>query len=449
VSGRYCRCGSALARDNADRLCAICQARLRRDRAPDVPPEFWQTEPLADALASGDVGRVIRAYRCHPFHGERLPQALVAGWLHMSQPAVCRIETGRRRVTVDEIGHIAQVLGMPVLAVPWTPQQSGEDVDPLSRRSLLGVGVGAALGLGATTAPAAARDIDPELPSHWLSLLGLLSDHDAMFGSSSVRDAVRHEMRLIAKHRHVARGELHGHLLRVEARWSWFAAWLSHDAGDARSADSWSDRALRLAQEVAEPDMVAWVLLHRSQWAATLGDPGRATAFADAAEHTARTNAQIRALCAFKQAHGHALSDDVASCERSLRDAYGRLSHADGTTPWDNQSVHLTAPYVLAEEARCWLRLRPSRAVATFEHVLRDWPKDRTRGRGIHQARLAQACAAANEPERAAAEGIKAVDIARTSKSNLTVRELRRVALHLAGCDVPAVAGFRNAFATL
>jgi transcriptional regulator with XRE-family HTH domain len=113
MTTRYCRCGSALARDNADRLCAACQVRRRRDRAPDVPPEFWQSESLADALASCDVGRVIRAYRCHPFHGERLPQALVGGWLNMSQPAVCRIETGRRRVTIDELRHIAQVLGMP------------------------------------------------------------------------------------------------------------------------------------------------------------------------------------------------------------------------------------------------------------------------------------------------------------------------------------------------
>lgn len=161
---------------------------------------------------------------------------------------------------------------------------------------------------------------------------------------------------------------------------------------------------------------------------------------------------QIRTLCAFKQAHGHALADDAASCERSLRDAYGMLSRAGGTTPWapwDNQSAHLTAPYVLAEEARCWLRLRPSRAVTTFDDVLRDWPKDRARGRGIHQARLAQACAAANEPDRAAVEGIQAVRIARTSKSNLTVREVKNLDRQLAAHDVPGVAEFREAVATL
>src|SRR4051812_11008890 len=156
---------------------------------------------MADALASGDVGRVVRAYRCHPFHGQRLPQTLVAGWLHMSQAAVCRFETGRRRLTIDEIRYIAQALGIPLGAIPWRTHQTGEDVEPLSRRSLLGAGVGAALALDATTAPATAREIDPRLVEHWSTLMGVLDDHDASFGSHSVLPAVRRELDLIAEHR--------------------------------------------------------------------------------------------------------------------------------------------------------------------------------------------------------------------------------------------------------
>jgi hypothetical protein len=111
---RFCRCGTALARDNTSRLCSACQATRQRGRPPDVPPEFWEAEVMASALDSGDLGWVLRAYRCHPFHGQHLPQALVAGWLHMSQAAVCRIEKGRRRVTMDEIAQIASALAMPV-----------------------------------------------------------------------------------------------------------------------------------------------------------------------------------------------------------------------------------------------------------------------------------------------------------------------------------------------
>ena len=215
---RYCRCGTALAGDNTTRLCSTCQATRQRSRAPDVPPEFWRTEVMTAALASGDLGRVMRAYRCHPFHGQRLSQALVAGWLHMSQAAVCRIENDRRRLTIDEIAVIAQALGMRV-ALPWAPQpEVGEDVDPLSRRSLFGAGAGAAFGLSATTAPAAAREVDPELVSHWVKPLRVLDLHDARCGPHDVLDTVRHEINLIAAHREIARGELHRQLLRVDAQ---------------------------------------------------------------------------------------------------------------------------------------------------------------------------------------------------------------------------------------
>jgi hypothetical protein len=131
-----------------------------------MPAEFWQTGAMAAALASGDLGRVIRAYRCHPFHGERLPQALLARWLHMSQAAICRIESGRRRVTFDEITFIARTLGLHV-TLPWSvehPSEAGEDVDPISRRSLFGAGVSAAVGLGTTNRSAAAGQIDEFLP---------------------------------------------------------------------------------------------------------------------------------------------------------------------------------------------------------------------------------------------------------------------------------------------
>jgi hypothetical protein len=406
---------------------------------------------MVDALASGDVGRVIRAYRCHPFHGERLPQTLLVGWLHMSQAAMSRIEGGRRRVTMDEITHIAEVLGMPVAAVRWTPQQSGEDVEPFGRRSLLGVGVGAALGLSATT-PAAAREIDPELALHWTGLRKLLARHDAMFGPLDVLGSVQHELGVIARHRKIACGGLRTDLLRVEARWAEFASWLSNDAGDWQGRDSWADRALQLAREAGYPNMVAWILLWRSRWATEEHDARHAVAFARAAAATAGASHRIRALCALKEAHGHAVAGDVVACERGLADARDLLDHDSGDDdhPWDGLGRrNVTAPYVLADEARCWLWLRPRKAIVLFEEASRLWPNDCASHRGVHQARLALACAAAGESDRAAAEGVEAVELARASNSHLNVRELRRLHDRLAGCDAPAIADFREAFATL
>jgi hypothetical protein len=444
----YCRCGTALAADNRTRLCGACQA-TRESGAPDVPVEFWQTDVMTAALDSGDLGRVLRAYRCHPFHRQRVSQMVVAGWLHMSQAAVCRIEQGRRRVTIDEIANVAHVLGMPV-ALPWASQpEVGEDVDPLSRRSLFGAGVGAAIGLNATTAPAAAREIDPELVPHWTRLMGLLDNQDASLGSHDVLPAVRRELGLIAEHRNVARGVLRTDFLRVEARWSQFASYLAHDADDERMADYWADRASRLAEEGGYPDMVARVLVRRSQWAVAGFDGRKAVAFAKAARGIPGTSEQIRALCAMKEADAHALADDTDACERSLADARACVDRADTPRASDIAGHELTPHYLLAAEARCWLWLQPRRAIAMYDDAVRRWPHHRTRSRAVHQARLALACVGADEPERAVTEGIKALEIARTRRSKVILRDLRRLDQQLVACDAPAAADFHEALATL
>jgi transcriptional regulator with XRE-family HTH domain len=72
-----------------------------------------------------------------------LAQETLAGWLYVSQATLSRIENGARQMTIDETVWFARALGMPV-ALRWTAQhEAGEDVHPVSRRSLLGAGVGA------------------------------------------------------------------------------------------------------------------------------------------------------------------------------------------------------------------------------------------------------------------------------------------------------------------
>jgi len=346
---------------------------------------------------------------------------------------------------------LARALDLARYAESQYANEAGEDVDPLSRRSLFGAGVGAAVGLNATTAPAATREIDPRLVEHWLKLLSLLDRHAAMLGSHEVLATVRREIERIAEHRQVARGELRTQLLRVESRWAQLAAWLSNDTGDARRRDAWTNHALSLAREAGYDDMVAYLLMRQSQWAAEKFDARRAITFADAALSVPRASQSTRALCASKAALGHALAGDADSCERSLAETARLLSHrstSEPATSYEDLSGPLvTAPYVRAAGARCWLALQPQKAVTMLEDALRRWPRDRTRDRGLHQSRLALACAATNEPDRAAAEGIKALNVARTTMSDVTVRELKRLDRQLTGHDVPAVGEFREALA--
>jgi len=140
-----------------------------------------------------------------------------------------------------------------------------EEVEPTNRRGLLGGAAGAALTAAAVgPAPAAAREVDPGLPEHWTALLALLGSHDAMHGPHDVLSVVEREVRVIGEHRATARGELRTELMRLEARWAQFAAWLSNDAGNARARHAWADRARQLARQARYPDMLAFINVRRA-----------------------------------------------------------------------------------------------------------------------------------------------------------------------------------------
>ncbi len=307
-----------------------------------------------------------------------------------------------------------------------------EDVDPTNRRGLLGAGAGAtaALGLGAAAAPTHAYEVDPELVSHWTTLLRLLDRHDAAFGPHDVLAAVRRELSLIADHRRVARGELRRELLGVEALWAEFAAFLSNDTGQTRARTAWTDRALRLAQEAGTtPDALALARMRQCQWAVQELDGRRAVAFAQEALGVPGTSEQTRARCALRAAHGYALAGDAVACERHLADAYAALWSGPASAAPPGAA---TPSIVRANEARCWAWMQqPHKAIPLYEDALREWPRDQMRDGGLQRARLARACASAGERDRARAEGRKALAIARSTKSSVAARELKRLGVEL------------------
>ncbi|GIJ19810.1 helix-turn-helix domain-containing protein [Micromonospora lutea] len=110
------RCGGRLARDNDSGRCTPCQSaeRDRLSAPPDVPASFWSHPPLRAALVERHLGRVIRAYRHHPYHGRAaLPQAVVAGWLGITQAQLSRVENGPPLVHLDRLSHWATLLRVP------------------------------------------------------------------------------------------------------------------------------------------------------------------------------------------------------------------------------------------------------------------------------------------------------------------------------------------------
>jgi transcriptional regulator with XRE-family HTH domain len=291
-------------------------------------------------------------------------------------------------------------------------------VDPITRRD---AGTATA-GLLAAAAPAAASDVDPALPDHWEQLLAIVGTHDAAHGPHGVLGAVRRELRLIAEYREIARGELRTELMSVEGRWVVYAAWLCEDTGDRRGRTALLERALCLAREADHPDLIAWTRARQAQWT----DAARAIRLAQAGLRTPRADAHTRALCTVRAAHGHAQIGNVQATKRMLAQAY-MLAAQDSAPPPLSASIPLAEHVVRCWEARCWAVLSPARGVALLDDLLRDWPRGRTRDGGLYLARLANACAAAGQPDRARAEGAKALTVARTTRSSVAARELTQL----------------------
>ena len=300
-----------------------------------------------------------------------------------------------------------------------------EDVGPTNRRGLLGAGAAAALGTAAlSAAPTQARQIDSELPAHSARLLDQLARLDDAFGPQDLLDTVRHEFGRLAAHAKAARGEVHTELLRVEARWAEFAAWLSNDTGRWRERDAWTECALRLAHDAGCADVIALARMRQGQWAIQAYDAPRSVTFTEEALRTSGASLAIRARCALRAAHGHALANDAASCERKLAVAAEAVEAGVRT-------YGVTPGGISANTARCWLYLKPERAVALYEDALRTWPRDQVRDHGLHQARFARACAKAGDLERARGEGRKALMLQRATKSATAERELQRLGQEL------------------
>lgn len=111
---RYCdRCGTRLARYNRAARCAPCSSSRAVREPPAVPREFWDTAEMRDALATWHMGRVIYAYRTHPWHRQPLKQSVVGNWFGLTQTQVSRIENGRAPEETSKLIRWAKLLGIP------------------------------------------------------------------------------------------------------------------------------------------------------------------------------------------------------------------------------------------------------------------------------------------------------------------------------------------------
>ena len=176
---RYCnRCGARLARYNRAPRCAPCSSPRAVREPPAVPREFWDTAEMRDALATWHMGRVIYAYRTHPWHREPLKQSVVGNWFGLTQTQVSRIENGRAPEETSKLIRWAKLLGIP-RELQWIkmPGESSAEPAPATSVTLPNVAHGQALLLPAGDHAACTRSLDS--PPDELAMLAGTQHADA------------------------------------------------------------------------------------------------------------------------------------------------------------------------------------------------------------------------------------------------------------------------------
>ncbi|MBP2336409.1 transcriptional regulator with XRE-family HTH domain [Saccharothrix coeruleofusca] len=289
---RHCRCGTRLARDNKGVQCNAC-ARAARDhlvRPPAVPAEFWRTEEMRAALASCEMGAVIRAFRTHPHHGRCISQRIAAAWVGVTQTRLSRIENGERIVNLNKLTRWAHVLGIPAdllwfrmprgdttPQVPGVTGRSSPDrsaMSQLSRRALL---TRAALALPALDGDEAEhvvkaladarRYLDRDLLRHFDRQISAVMAHDRSVGA---REALPMALGLAGAVQHSARdvkADVRCSLLGVGARAAELCGWLYRELHEPVAEGFWLDRGMEWAQEAGDTAMQGYLLLKKSQMA--------------------------------------------------------------------------------------------------------------------------------------------------------------------------------------
>lgn len=427
VSVRYCAgCGARLAHDNQKSRCSPClrMERTRAERAPEMSPDFWTTDQMRDAMASRDMGVVVRAYRRHPSHGGRaLSQAQMSRWLGITQGQLSRIETGQNRVRdLDKLIDYARCLRIPAELL-WFDVGGEETSKPTAAPKTNGM-----IPLpGGPLVSAAAMRTEPALAESLLSTLRQYVMTDNIAGPRSLLPVVPQQISFVESLLETTTGKGRIELLVVGSRFAEFAGWLHQDAGDLRSAMQWTSTALDMAEEAGDHNLASYIQMRKSNIATDARRPDLALKFAHSALETRRPlPAETRAVVLRQEAFVHALRNNHDACARSLELAFRAATQSAGDGA--DLAGYCTTSYLEMEAAHCWVELgKPKKAISTLQAGLAGWQPTFRRDLGLCLARLGVAHARDNEPEHAVTVAEHSLSIAIQTRSHRTERQLRRI----------------------
>ncbi len=385
------RCGAWLASDNSGGYCAPCRIGSHECIAapPKVPTEFWDSPAMRVAFVSRHMGRVIKAYRHHPFHGRHpLPQDVVAGWIGVTQGQLSRIENGPTIVHLDRLMHWARVLCIPSpclwftlpeddravaarvqpasaadgrsartdlnevdVSLWWTPVDTVEIVSQFTRRDLTlhrrevagllaGVVVGSAL-LEPLERWLAAGTDKPR--ASWQGSVGyqeveqiekaarIFRDGDDQFGGGLRRKAVVGQLSEVADLlRDAHPTEMQRRLFASMAQLSETAAIMSWDSGHQALAQRYYVLALRASKAAGDRAFGANVMAAMARQLLYLGHTGDALELVRLAQDDVAgyATASVRSMLYTREAWAYARSGRMSAFRRATGKAEDALTEA-------------------------------------------------------------------------------------------------------------------------
>ncbi|MGH3921356.1 MAG: hypothetical protein ACRDTT_00475 [Pseudonocardiaceae bacterium] len=331
-----------MAHDNLGVYCAPCQTKSANSGPPEVPEDFWDADLIRDALKTWHMGRVIAAYRNHPFHGQPLRQEVVAGWVLMAQPQLSRLENGPPVKDLDKLVLWARTLRIPG-SLLWFKLPEDANREPVRQnvqppRSDSGVEFqdGAALESPGLLNNAHLVFLNPDETARLVhirnnprqvdrvalkSLATVLHEWRRLedkIGAAPLLPSARAQLILFEHLVVEARGPLRLRVLLLGSQYAQFTAWLHSSDQQLDKAHTYYDRATEWSLEANDPNMVASVLSMKGTMAWHLNQLGPMLGLSEAAGRHTRASPGVRTLAIQQGARADALLGNGDSCDRKL-----------------------------------------------------------------------------------------------------------------------------------
>ena len=397
-----------------------------------MPDDFWDADLIKDALASWHMGRVIAAYRNHPFHGQPLHQEVVGGWVVMTQPQLSRLENGPPIKDLDKLILWARTLRIPshLLWFKLPEDAVGESVKTTGSHS--NSRSGPEVGKNST------RVSFQTIPARGAVLPSASGDASAM---RSFRVADRqigggHLYATVVNYLHDEIGPRlfdsgdssdGQRLFTAAAALTEMAGWMAHDAGRHASAGQHFGRAFDLVKVGGNSLLSAHILASMSHLAHHLGQPQEAIQLARRGREALRKGPPQPALKAqlfAAEAPGFAALRRADECKQLLVEAEKALSYAqvdepsEWISPFDEASL-------ASDVARCMRQLGDlSETKRQAERIIALRPRDRTRSRAFGQLILVTVLIAQGKPDEACAVARDVLDATHSLGSCLVIQQL-------------------------